>query len=83
MSEPHVTGIGRKVDELGRIVLPVELRRAFDLREGDLLDIAVEDDRIVLTKRRAACAFCGATAELRSFRERRVCASCLAELQRL
>ena len=83
MSEQHATGIGRKVDELGRIVLPVELRRAFDIREGDLLDVAVEDDRIVLTKRRASCAFCGATAELRTFRERRVCASCLAELQRL
>lgn len=83
MSEPHVTGIGRKVDELGRIVLPIELRRAFDIREGDLLDIAVDDERILLTKRRASCAFCAATAELRTFRERRVCASCLAELQRL
>ena len=83
MSEPHVTGIGRKVDELGRIVLLVEFRRAFDIREGDLLDVAVDDERIVLTKRRASCAFCGATAELRSFRERRVCGSCLTELQRL
>jgi transcriptional pleiotropic regulator of transition state genes len=83
VSEPHVTGIGRKVDELGRIVLPVELRRAFDIREGDLLDIAIDDDRIVLTKRRTACAFCGSTTELRSFRERRVCAACLLELQRL
>jgi AbrB family transcriptional regulator, transcriptional pleiotropic regulator of transition state genes len=79
VSEPQVTGIGRKVDELGRIVLPVELRRAFDIREGDLLD----GEHITLTKRRAACALCGNTTDLRSFRDRRICNPCLVELQRL
>jgi transcriptional pleiotropic regulator of transition state genes len=70
------------VDDLGRIVLPAEIRRSFDIREGDLIEIAVEDDSIVLSKRRTACTFCGATEGLRSYRERPVCASCLAELKR-
>lgn len=76
------TGVSRKVDDLGRIVLPSELRKTFDIREGDHVDIAVDDDRIVLSKRRDACLFCRSTEGLRRFREYPVCTSCLAELKR-
>ena len=79
---PRATGVSRKVDDLGRIVLPAELRRSFDIREGDHIEIAVEDDHIILTKRRNLCTFCGGSDGLRSYREHQVCASCLAELKR-
>ena len=79
---PRATGVSRKVDDLGRIVLPAELRRSFDIREGDHIEIAVEEDRIVLQKRRTTCTFCGSAEGLRMFREHQLCASCLSELKR-
>lgn len=79
---PRATGVSRKIDDLGRIVLPAELRRSFDIREGDHVDISIEEDRIILQKRRNTCTFCGATDTLRSYREHQVCGSCLAELKR-
>ena len=53
------TGIARRVDELGRIVLPIELRRAFDIREGVLLEIYTSGSQIVLEKSTPRCAVCG------------------------
>lgn len=78
----RATGVSRKVDDLGRIVLPAELRRSFDIREGDHVEIAVEDDHIVLSKRRSLCTFCGSGEALRAFREHQVCGNCLSELKR-
>lgn len=78
----RTSGVSRKIDDLGRIVLPSELRKSFDIREGDLVDIMVEDERIVLSKRRDVCAFCRGTEGLRRFRDRPVCANCVAELKR-
>jgi transcriptional pleiotropic regulator of transition state genes len=74
--------VSRKVDDLGRIVLPAELRRSFDIREGDQIEIAVEEDKIILQKRRSSCTFCGSMDGLRIYREHQVCASCVAELKR-
>ncbi|MFA5889915.1 MAG: AbrB/MazE/SpoVT family DNA-binding domain-containing protein [Actinomycetota bacterium] len=79
---PRATGVSRKVDDLGRIVLPAELRRSFDIREGDHIEIAVEDDHIILTKARTSCTFCGGNDGLRSFREHQVCSTCVTELRR-
>ena len=76
------TGVSRKVDDLGRIVLPAEIRRSFDIREGDHIEIAVDDGKIILEKRHNTCTFCGSGEALRTFREHPVCASCLAELKR-
>jgi len=76
------TGVSRKIDDLGRIVLPAEIRRSFDLREGDHIDIAVDDGKIILSKRLNTCTFCGGGEALRQFRAHPVCASCLAELKR-
>jgi transcriptional pleiotropic regulator of transition state genes len=74
------TGMARKVDELGRIVLPVEMRRMFGIRAGDELDIGVQGDSIFLRKRGAGCVFCAGVEGLRSYRDKLVCATCAAEL---
>lgn len=75
------TGIVRKVDELGRIVLPVELRRTMDIEEHDLLEISMQEELIVLRKYQPSCIFCGAEKGLIPFRSKRVCRSCLTELE--
>jgi transcriptional pleiotropic regulator of transition state genes len=74
-------GMARKVDQLGRIVLPAELRRLFGIREGDLVEIFVEENHIVLSKVEEHCVFCGATSELREFNSKLVCASCVDQLK--
>lgn len=78
----RTTGVSRKVDDLGRIVLPAELRKSFDIREGDHVEISVDEDRIILSKRRNTCTFCGQADSLRPFREHQICGACLAELKR-
>ena len=75
------TGIVRKVDELGRIVLPIELRRTLDISEKDALEIYVEGDKIILHKDHDACVFCGYTKALSGFKGRFVCADCLSKLK--
>jgi transcriptional pleiotropic regulator of transition state genes len=76
------TGVVRKIDELGRIVLPSELRRVFALHEGDELEISVEGERVILEKRRDVCFFCSAEAPQVEYKDRRVCESCAAEIGR-
>lgn len=75
-------GIARRVDDLGRIVLPIELRRQFGIEAGDALDIAVDPEArsIVLRKTQDECIFCGNREGLRNHRDRRVCAGCVSEL---
>lgn len=70
------TGIIRKVDDLGRIVLPIELRRILDITERDALEIYVENDHIILQKFEPACIFCGGARGLMSYREKNVCQDC-------
>ncbi len=76
------TGMVRKIDELGRIVLPSELRRVFGFREGDELDISVEEDRVILQKRQDLCVFCRAADNLVEYKDRKVCERCAGELGR-
>jgi AbrB family transcriptional regulator, transcriptional pleiotropic regulator of transition state genes len=73
-------GLSRRIDQLGRIVVPVELRRALGIHEGDQLEISREGERIVLEKVEEACTFCGATEDLRHHRAKLVCRGCVAEL---
>ena len=75
-----MSGIARKVDDLGRVVLPVEMRRALGINSGDEVDISLEESAIVMRKVEARCTFCGSTEGLRSFRGRQVCSSCVGEL---
>lgn len=74
------TGITRKVDELGRIVLPIELRRALDIAERDALEIYVDGNSIVLKKNCPSCIFCESNRDLVSFRDKSICPDCLNEL---
>lgn len=74
------TGIVRKVDELGRIVLPIELRRTLDIAERDALEIYVDGTSIVLKKHESSCVFCGSSKNVTVFKEKNVCAACMQEL---
>ena len=74
------TGIIRKVDDLGRIVLPIELRRTLDIEERDELEIFMENDRIVLQKFEPACLFCGSSRSLVSYRRKNVCQECIKKM---
>jgi len=74
------TGITRKVDELGRVVLPVELRRTLDIAEKDVLEIYVENDSVILKKYEPACIFCDNARNVISFKGKNICPSCIKEL---
>jgi AbrB family transcriptional regulator, transcriptional pleiotropic regulator of transition state genes len=74
------TGVVRKIDELGRVVLPSELRRVFGIREGDELEISVNGEQIILQKRQDLCLFCGAESPAIEFQGRRVCNDCAGEI---
>jgi transcriptional pleiotropic regulator of transition state genes len=66
----------RKIDDLGRIVLPAETRRLFNIHEGDQLEISVEKDAILLRKLEATCVFCGSTEDVGEFLGRGICGVC-------
>ena len=72
------TGIVRKVDELGRIVLPIELRRTLDIAEKDALEIFVEGDNIILHKYHPSCVFC---KNIISYKGKNVCPDCIKKLK--
>lgn len=74
------TGVVRKIDELGRIVLPSELRRVFGIREGDELEISVDGERVILEKRQDVCVFCSAEKPPIDFHGRSVCETCAGQL---
>ena len=77
------TGIVRRLDELGRIVLPIELRRNLELEVKDPVEIFVEGDSIILKKYAATCVFCGKSKDLTDFAGKQVCKTCAAELAQL
>ena len=75
------TGIVRKVDELGRIVLPIELRRTLDIAEKDSMEIYIEGDAIILRKYQPACIFCDSAKDIVSYRGKNVCSDCIRMLE--
>lgn len=75
------TGIVRKIDELGRIVLPIELRRTLEIGERDAMEIYVEGSSVVLKKYRPTCAFCDGSRDIQVFKGKNICARCLRELR--
>ncbi len=77
------TGIVRKVDELGRIVLPIEMRRTLDIAEKDALEIYVEGSSVILRKYKPSCIFCDSSKDVTDFRGKNVCPKCLKELKSL
>jgi AbrB family transcriptional regulator, transcriptional pleiotropic regulator of transition state genes len=74
------SGVARKVDQLGRVVLPAEVRRHFGIRPGDLIEIGVDSDAILLTKVQDRCVFCDGATDLSSFSGRLVCRGCVTRL---
>jgi transcriptional pleiotropic regulator of transition state genes len=70
------TGTCRKIDDLGRIVIPSEMRHWFKIKEGDELAIFVRRDDIIIRKADATCMFCGSTDKVTHFKERGVCDTC-------
>lgn len=74
------TGIVRKLDELGRVVLPVELRRTLSLEPGASVEIVSEGGGILVRRYEESCVFCGGRSELARHKGRRVCSCCLEEL---
>ena len=75
------TGMVRQLDTLGRIVIPVELRRTMDLSLKDTLEIFVDGDQIGLKKYHTACVFCNDARDVISYKGKLVCRRCLAELR--
>jgi AbrB family transcriptional regulator, transcriptional pleiotropic regulator of transition state genes len=74
------TGVVRKIDELGRIVLPSELRRVFGIHEGDELEISVNGEQVILQKRQDLCLFCNAEDPTVAHKDRKICESCATEI---
>ena len=70
------TGIVRKVDELGRVVIPIELRRTLQIAEKDSLEIYVDGEKIILKKYEPACIFCGNADGIRIFKYNNICKEC-------
>ena len=77
------TGIVRKVDELGRVVLPIELRRTLVINEKDALEIFVDGHQIILQKYEPACIFCQSNDDIVSFCGKNICRDCLSKLSKL
>ena len=77
------TGIVRKVDELGRIVLPMELRRTLDIQKEDPIEIYVDGANIILKKYEPACIFCGSAEDVTNIHGKNICRECLNELKAL
>lgn len=74
------TGIVRNIDELGRVVVPKELRRKLGIANTDPVEIYCEEDKIILKKYIPVCHFCGSTEGLTEYREKNICSSCIKEL---
>lgn len=75
------TGVVRKVDELGRIVLPIEIRKILDINSKDAIEIFTDDDKIILQKYQPACIFCDNLENIVYFNGKRICADCVAKMK--
>ena len=75
-------GIVRKVDELGRIVLPIELRRTLDIDVKDPMEIYTDQSTVILKKYEPACIFCGNAKDVETYKDKNICTSCIKELKK-
>ena len=75
------TGIVRHIDELGRIVVPKELRKKLGIGANDPVEISSDGDKIILTKYAPVCHFCGSTENIHEFKEKNICMKCIAEIK--
>ena len=77
------TGIVRRIDGLGRFVLPIELRRLLELDTDSSIEIFTDDDAIILKKYQPSCIFCGEARDVTPYMGRNICAACLKKLRAL
>ena len=77
------TGIIRKIDELGRFVIPMEMRNKLDISSNDTLEIYVEGTTIMLKKYQPDCVFCGSSKNVTPYKGKNVCEKCLNERKNL
>ncbi len=77
------TGMLRKVDELGRIVLPAEIRQNLDIQTRDALEIFTDEDKIILKKYNPGCSFCNGMDDIIHFEDKRICSECLKKIKAL
>lgn len=75
-------GITRQLDCLGRIVLPIELRRTHNMEVGDAVEVYTDEDKIILKKYTPGCTFCDNMSDLTNFKGKRICPQCLATLKK-
>ena len=75
------TGIVRKVDELGRVVLPISIRQTMDINEKDSLEIFTDENRIILQKYQPSCVFCANADNIVFFNGKRICEDCLKKIK--
>lgn len=76
------TGIVRRVDELGRVVIPIEIRNKFDIAEKDPIEIYVDGSNIVLKKHEESCIFCGSTKDLTEYKDKLLCYKCIEQISK-
>lgn len=76
-------GVVRKVDQLGRLVLPKSLRKRFNMNEGDPVEILVQGELIILERYRPHCLLCSSTEQVTEYRDRFICKNCIGELGKL
>ena len=74
------TGIVRKIDDLGRIVLPIEQRRILEIGDRDSLEIFIEDNMLILKKYQPDCIFCGNAKDVITFKGRNICPNCIHDI---
>ena len=77
------TGMVRKVDELGRIVLPISIRQNMGIEARDSVEIFTDENRIILQKYQSSCIFCNNADDLLYFNDQRICRECLENLKKL
>lgn len=77
------TGIVRKVDQLGRVVLPMELRKTLDIKENDSIEIYVDEQNIILRKYAPGCFICSEANELQDFKGKSICIGCIKEISKV
>lgn len=78
-----VTGIVRKIDELGRIVLPSELRKTMEMNVGESVEIFVDADKVILKKYNPSCLFCASTDDTVMYNGKLVCKDCIEKLNKI
>ena len=74
-------GIVRRIDNLGRINIPKELTKRFNIKDGDPMEVLVDEDKIILRKYKSRCTFCGSTDNIISYQNKIICSICINDIK--